>query len=89
MANRDQASRRGLMAYSYKESVHERLKKANTKPIGKNADYRYVTLGLEIFPIHKEMVEVYNNSDRGFKRGMKKKYIKLMKKHNRELARSN
>ena len=87
MANRDQASRRGLMAYSYKESVENRLTKANNEAIKNNVDYRYVKLGDEIFHIHKDMVEVYYNSDRGFKRGMKKKYIKMMKKSKREIDR--
>lgn len=80
MANRDQASRRGLMVQSYKEDVFTRLNKANIKPIKTNANYRYVKLGDEIFPIHIDMVDVYNNSDRKFKRGMKKAYKKMMKK---------
>ncbi len=80
MANRDQASRRGLMARSYKEDVFTRLNKANIKLIKTNANYRYVKLGDEIFPIHIDMVDVYNKSDRSFKRGMKKQYKKMMKK---------
>lgn len=75
MSNRD-----GLKAYRYTESVGTRLLKANAEPIKSNADYRYVKLGVEIFPIHIDMVEVYYNSDRSFKRGMKKKHIKMMKK---------
>ncbi len=81
MANRDQSSRRGLMTHSYKESVITRLNKANKEPIANNEDYRYVQLGDEIFPIHIDMVDVYNNSDRKFKRGMKKQYKKMIKKN--------
>ena len=81
MANRDQASRRDLMCHSYTESVIVRLKNANKEPIANNYDYRYVQLGDEIFPIHIDMVETYNKSDRKFKRGMKKRWIKLNKKH--------
>lgn len=80
MANRDQASRRGLMVQSYKEDVLTRLNNANIKPIKTNANYRYVKLGDEIFPIHIDMVDVYNKSDRSFKRGMKKQYKKMLKK---------
>lgn len=85
MANRDQASRRGLMAHSYREGVETRLSKANVEPIKTKADYRYVKLGDEIFPIHIDMVDVYNRSDRSFKRGMKKSYKKKIKKVNKEL----
>ncbi len=81
MANRDKASRRGLMVRSYKESVFTRLDKANKEPIANKEDYRYVILGDEIFPIHIDMIDVYNSSDRKFKRGMKKQYKKMMKKH--------
>ena len=70
----------GLMCRRYTESVDTRLMKANAYPIKSNADYRYVKLGVEIFPIHVDIVEIYNNSDRSFKRGMKKKYKKMLKK---------
>ena len=68
------------MAHRYTESVDTRLLKANAEPIKSKADYRYVKLGVEIFPIHIDMVDTYYNSDRSFKRGMKKKYIKMLKK---------
>lgn len=84
MANSDKASRRGLMCHRYTNSVKARLLKANKEPITKGLDYRYVVLGIDIFPIHKDMVEVYYNSDRSFKRGMKKKFKKLMKKSNKQ-----
>ena len=74
------SAREGLKAYRYDESTYTRLKKANEQPIEDKADYRYVALGQEIFPIHVDMVEIYNNSDRSFKRGMKKKWKKVMKK---------
>jgi len=77
-------NRDGLMVRRYKLSVNERLKKVNEKPIFSNADYRYVKLGDEIFPIHIDMVDVYNNSDRKFKRGMKKQYKKMIKKFNKQ-----
>ena len=80
-------NRDGLMAHRYTDSVDTRLRKANAEPIKANAEYRYVKLGDEIFPIHKDMVEVYYSSDRGFKRGMKKKHIKMMKKSKREFDR--
>ena len=80
-------NRDGLTAKRYTESLDTRLRKANAEPLKTNADYRYVKLGDEIFPIHKDMVEFYYNSDRGFKRGMKKKYIKMMKKSKREIDR--
>ena len=80
MANRDKSSRRGLMVHSYKKSVYTRLEEANLEPIGKNEEYRYVKLGDEIFPIHKDMVEIYNKSDRNFKRDMKKSYERMVKK---------
>ena len=91
MANRDQASRRDLMAHSYTEGVITRLNNANKEPIAKNADYRYVKLGDEIFPIHIDMVDVYNSSGRKFKRGMKKQYKKMIKKHtkNKNLQQTN
>lgn len=88
MANRDQASRRGLMVRSYKEDVLTRLNKANIKLIKTNANYRYVKLGDEIFPIHIDMVDVYNRSDRSFKRGMKKQYKKMLKKTKKHNERS-
>ena len=31
--------------------------------------------------IHIDMVEIYNSSDRSFKRGMKKKYLKMLKRN--------
>jgi len=74
----------GLMARRYKLSVDERLKNANKRPITTNANYRYVKLGDEIFPIHIDMVDVYNRSDRSFKRGMKKQYKKMIKKSNKQ-----
>lgn len=77
-------NRDGLMSHRYKESVDTRLLKANAEPIKSKADYRYVKLGVEIFPIHIDLVEIYNNSDRSFKRGMKKKYIKMLKKLNKK-----
>lgn len=80
-------NRDGLTTRRYTYSVDTRLGQANAEPIKTNAEYRYVKLGDEIFPIHKDMVEVYYNSGRGFKRGMKKKYIKMMKKSKRELDR--
>lgn len=89
MANHERSNRELLKAYSYRESVETRLTKSNNEAIKNNVDYRYVKLGVEIFPIHKDMVEVYNNSDRGFKRGMKKKYKKLMKKYNKGLEKSS
>lgn len=89
MANRDQASRRGLTSRRYTESVGTRLIKANIEPIKTKADYRYVVLGEEIFPIHIDMVETYNSSDRSFKRGMKKSYKKLMKKYNKVRSKIN
>lgn len=70
----------GLKAYRYNESVYIRLNKANETPIMEKADYRYVKLGDEIFPIHVDMVDTYNDSDRSFKRGMKKQHKKLLKK---------
>lgn len=73
-------NRDGLMAHRYTESVEVRLLKANAEPIKSKADYRYVKLGVEIFPIHIDMVEIYNDSNRSFKRGIKKKYIKMLKK---------
>lgn len=75
----------GLKAYRYLKSVQTRLEEANRKPIIDNADYRYVKLGDEIFPIHIAMVDTYNNSDRSFKRGMKKKWKKTLKKQRKEL----
>ena len=81
MANRDRSDRRGLMAHSYKEQVITRLNKAN-RELKPNANFRYVKLGDEIFPIHIDMVDVYNGSDRSFKRGMKKQYKKMLKRHN-------
>ena len=77
-----------LTSRRYTESVDTRLGKANTEAKGQNAEHRWVKLGDEIFPIHKDMVEVYYNSDRGFKRGMKKKYIKMMKKSKRIIDRT-
>ena len=77
-------NRDNLMAHRYTESVDTRLLKANAEPIKSKADYLYVKLGVEIFPIHIDMVEVYYNSGRSFKRGMKKKYIKMLKKHNKQ-----
>ena len=82
-------NRDGLMAHRYTEDVYTRLLKANADPIKTSADYRYVSLGVEIFPIHVDMVYIYNNSDRSFKRGMKKKHIKLMKAYNREKNRQS
>ena len=73
-------NRDGLMAHRYTESVDTRLWKANAEAIKSKADYRYVKLGVEIFPIHIDMVDIYNDSDRSFKRGMKKKYINMLKK---------
>lgn len=72
-----------LKAYCYIESVQTRLNKANEKPIEKNADYRFVKLGDEIFPIHVNMIDVYNGSNRKFKRGMKQQYKKMVKKLNK------
>lgn len=69
-----------LKGYYYSESINTRLNKANEKPIENNADYRFVKLGNEIFPIHINMIDIYNRSDRKFKRGMKKQYIKMKKK---------
>lgn len=89
MANRDKASRRGLMAYSHKQSVEDRLLDANNEAIGKNADYRYVHLGIDVFPIHKDMVKIYYDSDRSFKRGIKKRFKKLMKKYNNAISLKN
>ena len=70
----------GLKCSYYREPVEVRLNKANEKPIAQKAKYRYVALGVEIFPIHIDMVDTYNNSDRSFKRGMKKAYKKMLKK---------
>ena len=81
------SNRDGLVVHRYTDSLDTRIRKANAEPIKTNADYRYVKLGDEIFPIHKDMVEVYYASDRGFKRGMKKKYIKMIKKSKREIDR--
>lgn len=77
------------MCRSYAESVQERLTKANIQPINTKADYRYVKLGIEIFPIHIDMVEIYNSSDRSFKRGMKKKYLKMLKRNKKTNTASN
>lgn len=75
--------RDGLKAYSYKNPVGIRLEEANKKPIINNADYRFVNLGEEIFPIHIDIVNAYYSSSRRFKRGMKKSFIKMLKKHNK------
>lgn len=69
-----------MKCYIYNESVLTRQNKANEKPIKDNANYRYVILGNEIFPIPVRMVNAYNSSDRKFKRSMKKSYIKMVKK---------
>ena len=74
------SSRVGLKSRSYKDSVITRLREANKEPIANKADYRYVNLGEEIFPISVHMVETFNKSDRTFKRGMKKSYKKMMMK---------
>ena len=59
MSNRDKSSRRGLTGTVYTDSVETRLRNANEQLVINNSNYRWVSVGIELFPIDANYVEKY------------------------------